>query len=89
MIDGIATKSKMVTIPVALKPKALAQLHSDDMDIEKTGILVSDLVHCKTMNKDIEKTLKMIQYALDFNRHNQNQDNPSQNPRQTVGSDKH
>ena len=54
LIDGIAIKERRIAIPVSLQDKTINQLHINDMDMEKTRMLVQELIHWMNMNVNME-----------------------------------
>ena len=64
MINGTTMKGKIVIIPAALQSKISEQVHSNNLVMENTRLLVRDSVNWVKMNAGIEDTVKNFNYTL-------------------------
>ena len=65
MIHGIVTNNKWIIIPFVLQNRTeLELLHSNYIGIEKTGLLMKELVYLVNMNINIKNTKKQCTQCL-------------------------
>ena len=66
VIDSVVMKGRCIIVPVELKQQVLDQLHLNHMGIEKTKLLVHELVYWVNINSDIENHIKNCTTCLEF-----------------------
>ena len=69
VIDGVVMKGGCIIVPQELKQQVLDQLHLNHMSVEKTKLLVCELVYWVNINSNIENHVKTVTHALNFSRH--------------------
>ena len=66
MVDDLVMKGKGIVMPFALHKQILDQLHSSNMGIEQTWLLVRESVYLINMNVGIECTVKQCATWLKY-----------------------